>query len=54
MENPMAPKIPRGERIPVLFTKDERDRIQAAADKAGLGISTFIRVKTLEALDENG
>lgn len=41
---------PRDERIPVLLTKSERARIQAAADKVGLGISTFIRVKALEAL----
>ncbi len=47
----MAPKIPRDERIHVLLTKSERGWIQAAADEAGLGISTFIRVKTLEALD---
>ncbi len=49
----MAPKDqPRDQRIPVLLTKGERDRIQAAADKAGLGISTFIRVKALEAIHE--
>ena len=42
---------PRDERIPVLLTKAERDRLQAAANKAGLGISTFIRVKALEAID---
>ena len=55
MENSKTPKDqPRDERIPVLLTKSERDRIQAAANKAGLGISTFIRVKALEALDEKG
>ena len=43
---------PRDERLAVLFTRDERDRIQAAADKVGLGISTFIRVKTLEAIGD--
>ncbi len=48
----MAPKIPRDERIPVLLTKSERGRIQAAADEAGLGISTFIRVKALESINE--
>ena len=53
MENTVAIKDnPRDERIPVLLTKIERDRIQAAADKVGLGISTFIRVKTLEAIGD--
>ena len=42
----------RDERIPVLLTKDERERIQAAADKVGLGISTFIRAKALEAIGD--
>ena len=47
----MTPKgQPRDERIPVLLTKIERDKLQAAADKAGLGLSTFIRVKALEAI----
>ncbi len=48
----MSPKIPRDERIPVLLTKDERDKLQAAADKVGLGLSTFIRVKALEAIND--
>lgn len=52
MKNSMAAKIPRDERIPVLLTKSERDKIQAAADKAGLGISTFLRVKALESISE--
>ncbi len=49
----MAPKgQTRDERVHVLFTKDERERLQEAADKAGLGLSTFIRVKALEAIHE--
>ena len=53
MEITMATKDnPRDERIPVLLTKRERDRIQAAANKVGLGISTFIRVKALEAIGD--
>ncbi len=42
----------RDQRIPVLLTVDERDKIQAAADRVGLGISTFIRVKALEAIGD--
>lgn len=42
---------PRNERIPLLLTADERERLQAAADKVGLGLSTYIRVKALEATD---
>ena len=45
-----AKEFPRDERIHVLFTKAEREVLQAAADKAGLGLSTFIRVKALEAI----
>ncbi len=52
MESTMAPKTPRDERIPVLLTKDERDKLQAMADKVGLGLSTFIRVKALESINE--
>ncbi len=49
----MAPKgQPRDERIPVLLTKIERDKLQAAADRVGLGVSTFIRVKALEAISD--
>ncbi len=52
MENLMATKEnPRDERIPVLLTKAEREMLQAAADKVGLGLSTFIRVKALEAVN---
>ena len=47
-----AKEHPRDERIPVLLTKNERALIQAAADKVGLGISTFIRVKALEAIGD--
>ncbi len=55
MEKSMTAKEHRrDERVHVLLTKVERERVQAAADKAGLGISTFIRVKTLGTLDENG
>ena len=43
---------PRDERISVLLTKSERNKIEDAAEKAGLGISTFIRVKTLEAMGD--
>ena len=42
---------PRDERIPVLLTKVEREKLQAAADRVGLGLSTFIRVKALEAIN---
>ncbi len=42
----------RDQRIPVLLTAEERFKIQTAADKVGLGISTFIRVKALEAIGD--
>ena len=42
---------PRDERVPVLLTKVEREKLQAAADRVGLGLSTFIRVKALEAVN---
>jgi len=42
----------RDARIPVLLTADERERLQVAADRAGLGLSTFIRVKALEAINK--
>ena len=43
-------ETPRKRRVPVLFTEDEYDRIETAAYDAGLGVSTFIRVKALEAI----
>ena len=49
----MAQKYtPRTERIPLLLTVDERELLQAAAGKVGLGLSTYIRVKALEATDD--
>lgn len=48
----MTPKgQTRSERVPVLLTPDERDKLQAAADRAGMALSTFIRVKALEAVN---
>ncbi len=43
---------PRDVRVPLLLTQAERDKLQAAADKVGLGLSTFIRVKALEAVGD--
>lgn len=39
----------RDERIHILLTAAERDILQQAADNMGLGISTYIRIKALEA-----
>jgi hypothetical protein len=39
----------RDERVPVLLTKDERAEIQAAADAFGVPLSTYLRIKALEA-----
>lgn len=39
----------RDVRVPVLLTADEKEILQKAADYVGLPISTYIRVKALEA-----
>ena len=39
----------RDSRVPVLLTADEKETLQKAADYVGLPLSTYIRVKALEA-----
>lgn len=39
----------RDERVPVLFTPEEKREVAEAADRAGLKLSTYLRVKGLEA-----
>jgi hypothetical protein len=41
----------RDVRVPLMMSADERARIQAAAVKAGLSLSAFLRTKALEASD---
>ncbi len=36
-------------RLFILVRRDEKDRIQTAADDAGLGLSAFMRTKALDA-----
>ena len=38
--------------VGVLMTRAERELIRAEAKKRGLGLSTFMRMKALEAVDE--
>jgi len=39
----------RKERVTVLFTLEEREEIANVADAVGLKISTYLRLKALEA-----
>lgn len=39
----------RDQRIPVMVTADEKAALQAAADAMGVGVSTYVRLKALEA-----
>ena len=41
----------RNQRIPIQVTEDEKRKLQAAALKTGLPVSTYIRVKMLEMVD---
>lgn len=41
----------REKRVTVLLTPNEQARIAAAAASAGLGISAYIRLKMLEAVN---
>ena len=41
-------------RIPVLVNEDEKARIEKAADKVGVGVSTYMRIKILEGLPDDG
>lgn len=47
-------KPPLSERVPVLLTKDQHEIIKAAAERAGLGPSTYMRTKALEAAMKDG
>ncbi|MFG6591306.1 plasmid mobilization protein [Sulfitobacter sp. 1A12157] len=42
-------KPARTKRVPVMMTEDEYERIAAAAQAAGLGVSTFLRICALNA-----
>jgi uncharacterized protein (DUF1778 family) len=44
----------RVERVPVRLTKDEKEILQSAASKFGVPLSTYIRVKALEASRDDG
>ena len=48
-KNETVGKPTRNKRIHVLLTDDEHERISAAAEKAGAGLSTYVRVRALEA-----
>lgn len=39
----------RTARIPVQVTYDEKDELARAAEAAGMGVSTYIRMKALDA-----
>ena len=39
----------RDRRIPVMVTLEEKEALQAAADAMGVGVSTYIRLRALEA-----
>jgi len=39
----------RAKRVPVMMTDDEYDRIAQAAQAAGVGVSTFLRLCAIDA-----
>ena len=39
----------RDERVQVMMTTDEREKIAAAAERAGIKLSAFLRMVALEA-----
>lgn len=39
----------RDKRLPVMMSSDEYNELEAAASNAGIGVSTFVRLKALEA-----
>ena len=47
-------KSSRSERIPVQVTKEEKAEIESAANEMGIGASTYIRLKALEAARSDG
>ena len=44
----------RSERIPVQVTPDEKEELEKAAAELGLGVSTYMRLKALEAARSDG
>jgi len=42
----------RDQRVPVMMTIAEYNKIDAAARSEGLGISTYMRVKAIKAADD--
>jgi len=53
-KNEAAGKPTRNRRIHVLLTDEEHERIADAAEKAGAGVSTYIRVQALKAARDEG
>lgn len=45
-------KPSRRRRVPVMMTDDEYAKVEAAAGKVGSPVSTFIRIKILEAISD--
>ena len=41
----------RDQRIPILLTQDEKQKIQLAAYRAGLKASTYVRMQILALID---
>lgn len=39
----------RDKRVPVMMTSDERQELKRAALEMGVGVSTYLRLKALEA-----
>ena len=39
-------------RIPVMLSPDEHERLDAAAKRLGIGLSTYMRLKALEVTDD--
>lgn len=47
----MEQQINRSERLHVLLTKEERAKLEAEAKRVGVGISVYLRMKALEAVN---
>jgi predicted DNA binding CopG/RHH family protein len=46
-----ADRVKRESRVLVVFTEDERKKVQDRADARGLPLATFLRTLALDAVD---
>ena len=43
----------RGRRVPVMMSNEEYAELEGPAQQMGVGVSTYMRIKALEAAREN-